>query len=995
MTWPSTALLLAAAAAALAVVPAVAGGDAHAMPGDQGSIVKRDHSEVKVFHPNGTFAFKFGLGVSDPRGLAVGPDGRIVVAGSNRIHMFHPNGTPALAWPHATDGGWPDYVLGVAVGPDGRIVTVGSGTHSINVFHPNGTPALAFGRHADGARYSAVPSGVAVGPDGRIVVADTGTHSIKVFHPNGTPALAFGSYGDGERQFNGPSGVAVGPDGRIVVADTGNGRIQVFQPNGTFALAFGLHESCPLSCIAVGPDGRIVVATRSSINVFHPNGTLALGFAAPASRFGYTDTSFAVAAGPAPPAPPPPPPDHLPPLDDPCPPPAPAPPGGLRPGMIVVADYEGYPASNASGRVKVFHPNGTFAFAFGQFDFIWSRNGFAVGPDGRIVVAEGNNHRVQVFHPNGTFACAFGQPRGHDERTGQRLPPGDGQFTYTQSAAVGPDGRIVVGNSHGPSQVFHPNGTFAFTLENTNSVGAVAVGPDGRIVAIMYGRDIVAFHPNGTIDRDFGLYGYFNHRAQLDQPDVSRWLSAPRDVAVGPDGRIVVAEVRARIHVFHPNGTNALTFGSLGTGPGQFNLTAGYGGMTVAVGPDGRIVAGDSGGNRIHVFHPNGTLALTFGPRGGGGMGFDNLRDVAVAPRAPPPANATVPPPPANATVPPPPAPVTVVVEPGAPVGPLNFTDAGDAANLTIDVAGLAGPAGPLLNGSESSTVTFPASETTIAASFATVSFPPNVTAAHVPAGGLLALHVSADVPNDARVQGALAYDGSGRVELQRVVEVGGASGRVVFDLPVRILLEGQAGGRAFYIEGDADGGKITPIDAACAADDVARVHRHLGGAGECQMDSADGDKIIYTYHLTKFGTALPERAAPPPVIHTCSVGLGAPDLGMSARPGEQSAPVLQTVINSGSAPFARVDLAATAWNAGPPQGADAPAPLPASATEVGTEGAGGPYVPLANGTAVAHGLGGGQEEGLWFRLNMDSYEDARPGTLVQEVTYQAMCRMP
>ena len=76
----------------------------------------------------------------------------------------------------------------------------------------------------------------------------------------------------------------------------------------------------------------------------------------------------------------------------------------------------------------------------------------------------------------------------------------------------------------------------------------------------------------------------------------------------------------------------------------------------------------------------------------------------------------------------------------------------------------------------------------------------------------------------------ALAYEGSGRVALQRVVEVGSASGRVEFDMPVGILLEGQAG-RAFYIEGGTDGG-ITPIDHACAADDAARVHRHLAGAG-------------------------------------------------------------------------------------------------------------------------------------------------------------------
>ena len=339
---------------------------------------------------------------------------------------------------------------------------------------------------------------------------------------------------------------------------------------------------------------------------------------------------------------------------------------------------------------------------------------------------------------------------------------------------------------------------------------------------------------------------------------------------------------------------------------------------------------------------------------------------------------------------------------PAALVYPAQAVDvAGDAANLTIGVAELAGPGAPPLDGSASSTVTFPPSGMSVVAPFATVTFPPAVTAAHMPAGGRLALRVVADVPDDARVQEALAYGGSGRVVLQRVVEVGGGAGssRVTFDMPVRILLEGQAGGRAFYIEGGADGGTITPIDQACAADDTARVHRHLRGAGECQIDSAGGDKIIHTYHLTRFGTALPERAAPPPAVHTCSVSLGMPNLDVGARPGEHSPPVQQTVINSGSAQFARVDLAATSWragpDAGPSQGPDAAAPLPASATEVGTAGAGGPYTALANGTGVAHWLAGGQEAPLWFRLNLTPYGDMQGGTLVQEITYQATCNVP
>ena len=665
-------------------------------------------------------------------------------------------------------------------------------------------------------------------------------------------------------------------------------------------------------------------------------------------------------------------------------------------------------AGNHTGHVKIFYPNGTFAFNFGS---TYGNDGgrsfydpyrVDVGADGSVsvtarrggVAPSATHVLLDTYYPNSAFKFSLG-PSGYGW-------PG---WVGAADVAVGPDGRVFV--LADVVQVFHPNGTFAFDFVHQVSGvdnARIAVGPDGRIV-VSGPNEARVFHPNGTFAFDL-------------EPHVSAFvdysINGP-DVAVGPDGRIVAAH--GGVWVYHPNGTLA------------FDLNVGS--ADVAVGPDGRIFVTTRGGPNfygvVRVYHPNGTFAFDMAPGGAFDMAPGGAADIAIGPVLSPavfgydipPLPFLPPAPPASDTAPPP-APVTVVIEPGAPAGPLNFTAAGHAANLTIDVAGLAGAGGPPLDGSASSVVTFPPTETSVAASFATVTFPPDVTAAHVPAGGRLALRVTADIPDDARAQGALAYEGSGRVTLQRVVEVGGASGRVTFDMPVRILLEGQAGGRAFYIEGA--GGTITPIDQACAVDDVGRVHRHLGGAGECQMDSADGDKIIYTYHLTRFGTALPERAAPPPVVHTCSVAIGMPDLGMSARAGERSAPVRQEVINSGSAPFDSVELAAAPWlaeqGAGPLPSGKAPTPpapvfgtaegrasavltaslvwsLPASVTEISSAALGGPYAALADGTAVARGLGGGDSSPLWFRLNLSSYADAQGGTLVQEVTYQATCRVP
>ena len=232
---------------------------------------------------------------------------------------------------------------------------------------------------------------------------------------------------------------------------------------------------------------------------------------------------------------------------------------------------------------------------------------------------------------------------------------------------------------------------------------------------------------------------------------------------------------------------------------------------------------------------------------------------------------------------------------------------------------------------------------------------------------------------------------------MQRVVEVGSTSGRVTFDMPVRIFLEGQAGGRAFYIDGA--GGVIMPIDEACAADDADRVHAQLGGAGECHIDSADGGKVIHTYHLTRFGTALPELAAPLPTIHTCAVGIEASDLTMRAAPGERSEPVRQVISNRGTLSFERVDLMATPWRMGHDGGSRAGAdPLPAGVTEVldvDADGGGGGYTAVAEGTAVARGLEGGDVAPLLFRVDLTSYGGLQGGTMAQNITYQAMCAPP
>ena len=974
----------AAALLAVAVVPAPAAGSSHPAPPPgavPGMIAVADsgNNRIQVFYPNGTFAFMFGHPHS-PSSIAVGPvDGRIVVGDSNCC-----------------------------------------ADSTARVFGPDGSHAFNFRTGVGGLGIVYTPNGVAVGPDGQIVVAED--QRIQVFNHDGSFALAFGSR-TGEDRLVYVADVAVGPDGQIVVVDGGADLVRVFGPDGSPVSDLPVPGAHIDSNVAVGPDGQIAVfhgGLRIYHPVLHPNGTVSYEAPVFVDFHGFGDVAF----GPN--------------------------------GRIVVADpsnhrVQVYHPANATGS-SVRHPNGSlvpagsFAFGFGSFGSVLS--GFdsptdvAVGPDGRIVVAEPGNYRIRVFHPNGTAAFEFGS---HGS--------GDGHFYIPHQVAVGPDGRIVVGD-RGKSrvQVFNPDGSPALAFGSHGrgerefwQVHDVAVGPDGRII---------------VADTD-------NHRIQVFNPDGSLALTIPVDtvfyVAVGPDGRIASSGATG-FQVFNPDGTSIYAYSEgpkpLAVGPdgrivsiaGNFITVMNPNGSLafaspievyangVAVGPDGRIVVLDNiVDDRVHVFNSDGTYGFALLPDLSGGR-FDHPISVAVGPLVPPPAPSLAP---AN---------LPVVLGPSAG-GLRNFTAAGDAANLTIDVAGLAGPGGRPLNGSGPITVVFPPSETVVAASFAEVSFPPGVTASHVPADGLLALRVVADGPTAERAQAALGRNGSEIVLLQRVVEVGAEGSHVVFDMPVRILLEEQAGGRAFWVEGAGANGTITPIDEECdAASDAAAVHSQLGGSGECQVDEpgGGGGKIVYTYHLTRFGTVssagpapqpvfagglgaggagangtappvAPPVPVPAPIVHTCSVSLGSANLDLRATAGGYSDPVRQALRNTGSLALEHVELGATAWKDVGPLQAPASAPslpppvvgtdagrtssvlaavlvagLPASTTELSTDARGAvPYAPLANGTAVAHDLEGGAEEPIWFRMNLSDRGGLQGGTFVQTITYQAQCAPP
>ena len=127
--------------------------------------------------------------------------------------------------------------FGIALGPDGSIyVSEGGDAPAIRRVTSDGdVRPLAGGRRgfADGRGSSAAfdtPSHLALGRDGALYVADTGNHAIRRVTPEGDVSTIAGDGapggGDGAgARLNGPVGVAAGVDGSVLVADTYNDRI--------------------------------------------------------------------------------------------------------------------------------------------------------------------------------------------------------------------------------------------------------------------------------------------------------------------------------------------------------------------------------------------------------------------------------------------------------------------------------------------------------------------------------------------------------------------------------------------------------------------------------------------------------------------------------------------------------------------------------------------------------------------------------------------------
>jgi DNA-binding beta-propeller fold protein YncE len=176
---------------------------------------------------------------------------------------------------------------------------------------------------------------------------------------------------------------------------------------------------------------------------------------------------------------------------------------------------------------------------------------------------------------------------------------------------VGPAPEEVVADPYENGQV-ELSADLVFGSEGTepggfNAPRDVAVGPDGSIyVADSRNHRIQRFAPEGEL---LNAWGTFADVAAGAAPEGT--FNEPWGVAVGPDGSVYVADTwNHRVQKFDSGGTFQAMWGYFGQGEDPFAF---WGPRAVAVDDQGRVYVSDTGNKRVVVFDSQGGALTEFG----------------------------------------------------------------------------------------------------------------------------------------------------------------------------------------------------------------------------------------------------------------------------------------------------------------------------------------------------------------------------------------------
>jgi DNA-binding beta-propeller fold protein YncE len=235
----------------------------------------------------------------------------------------------------------------------------------------------------------------------------------------------------------------------------------------------------------------------------------------------------------------------------------------------------------------------------GEFD---SPIGIAVDPSGNILVADTNNGRIEKFSSTGAFLSIIGMKGS-----------GHGQLGEPNGIAVDRAGNIYVaevGSNH-RVQKLAPDGTFIAEWKGPDlgfyGPRRIAIGPDDSIYVVDQGHTrIVKFSPDGHVLSSWGSKGSGDGQ-----------FNDPTSVAVdSTSGKVYVADpINKRIQVFDQNG-KFLTKWVVA----EWGQPAGFEDLAIDS-KAGRLYASSAHTNAVFIFDLNGTRIGTLTPKPPGRFG--------------------------------------------------------------------------------------------------------------------------------------------------------------------------------------------------------------------------------------------------------------------------------------------------------------------------------------------------------------------------------------
>lgn len=246
-----------------------------------------------------------------------------------------------------------------------------------------------------------------------------------------------------------------------------------------------------------------------------------------------------------------------------------------------------YIVDSDNHRVQVFSGKGVFLYQFGkkgkgngEFNTPF---GIAVNDHDEIYVSEHGNNRIQIFDNSGKFLFTFGQ-KGNQK----------GEFNSPSGIAIDLFDFVYVADSGNDRvQVFTRQGIFITSFGSSGNLPTQFNYPS--YVAVDNNRNIFIVDKNNNRIQVLDPLGYFLLDAGNNDSKKFKQLFS---TAVSKSGIIYVTDIKNNcIHAFSNTGEFLYSFGSKGSGRGQFLDLSG-----IYMDKKNRLYIADKKNNRVEVY---------------------------------------------------------------------------------------------------------------------------------------------------------------------------------------------------------------------------------------------------------------------------------------------------------------------------------------------------------------------------------------------------------